>query len=357
MSLQLCRRLFPALLALALLGACSKPPVPEVPPKPLRVMKVSPGGTALLAERSYSGELRPRVETTLGFQVAGKIVERLVNIGDHVRAGQVLARLDPVDTRLTEAQAEAQRRLALAEATRYRELSARHFVSKAALDDRENRLKAAEAQAALAKNQTAYTVLIADKPGIIGLVLADVGQVVTPGQGVLRMAPDGDREIAVSIPESEYAAFKVGMPAEVSIFALPEQHFVGRVREISPAADPATRTYPLRIQLDGIEKLPTGLTATVRFPAAQTGGEQAQTSLIAVPLSAVFQQGDAAAVWLLGADNTVNLQRITIARFTNDHALVAEGLRGGETIAVAGVNSLTAGQLVRPVLAAAGAAQ
>ncbi len=340
-----------ALLALAVLAGCNKPAVQEVPPKPLRVIKVSPGGTALLAERSYSGELRPRVETTLGFQVGGKIVERLVNIGDHVRAGQVLARLDPVDTRLTEAQAEAQRRLALAEATRYRELSAKNFVSKAALDDRENRLKAAEAQAALAKNQTTYTVLIADRPGVIGLVLADVGQVVTPGQGVMRMAPDGDREIAVTIPESEYAAFKVGMLAEVSIFALPGQVFVGRVREISPAADPATRTYPLRIQLDGVEKLPTGLTATVRFPVAESGGEQ--PPLINVPLSAVYQQGNAAAVWVLGAGNSVTLQRITIARYTNEHALVVEGLRGGETIALAGVNSLTEGQVVRPVHATA----
>ncbi len=352
-------------VCVALLAGCSKPPVAEIRPKPVRVVKVSPGGTALLAERTYSGELRSRIETTLGFQVAGKIIERRVNVGDHVHAGQVLARLDPTDTRLTVDQAEAQRALAYAEAVRYRELRAQRFVSQGALDDKENKLKAAEAQAALARNQNAYTTLLAAKSGVIGLVMADIGQVVTPGQGVFRMAPDGDREIALSIPEAEYAQFRVGMKAEVKLFALPEQRFIGRIREMSPVADPATRTYALRIQLDGVEKLPTGLTASVRFIPEQAkeqakgraegqakDQDKASAPMTSVPLTAIYQQGNDTAVWLVGNDLTVSLHKVTVARFSNDYALVGVGLTGGELVVTAGVNSLVDGQKVRPVDAA-----
>lgn len=338
---------------LVLLAACSKAPPPSAPPKPLQVIQVGAGETASSAQRTYSGEVRPRVETTLGFQVGGKIIERRVNVGDHVSAGQVLARLDPQDTRLNLEQAEAQLNIAQAEARRYRELSQQRFVSQAALEDRENKLRAAQAQAALAKNQGAYTTLVSDKAGVIGLVLADVGQVVTPGQGVFRMAPDGDREIAVSIPEAELGAFKVGLPAQVTLYALPGKVFQASVREISPAADPATRTYPVRVQLSGIEKLPTGLSANVRFLMGPRADAASGETAIRVPLTAIFQKDKDPAVWIVTADNKVTLHAIKIARFSHDHALVTDGLAPGTTIAFAGVNSLAEGQTVRPVPAPA----
>jgi membrane fusion protein, multidrug efflux system len=337
------------LIAMSALAACSKPAPAPPPPKPLIVAKVSAGETAIGA-RTYSGELRPRVDTTLGFQVGGKIVERRANVGDHVKAGQVLARLDAMDTRLTADQADAQLNIARADAERYRELRRKQFVSQASLDDRENKLKAAQAHASLARNQSAHTTLVADKAGVIGLVMADIGQVVTPGQGVMRMATDGDREIVVFVPEAEFGRFRVGMKAEVSLFATPGEIYQGQVREISPVADASTHTYPLRIQLNGVERLPTGLTATVRFPAlTKAGNEAGNETGIAVPLAAIFQKGDQPAVWVVNAQNAVSLRPVQILRYTNTHAILSGGVTPGETIAAAGVNSLLEGQIVRPI--------
>lgn len=333
-------------IGLALLAACSAPPPPPAPPKVVRVLQVGAGDTAI-AQRLYSGELRPRIETTLGFQVGGKIVERLVNMGDHVRVGQPLARLDPSDARLTALEADAKRTLAVAEAQRYRDLHEQRFVSKAALDMREMNLQAAEAQASLAKNQSRYTTLVADKAGVIGPVQADIGQVVIPGQAVFRMAPDGDREIVVSVPEAELAQFRAGLRADVAIFALPEQKFTGTVREISPVADPATRTFSVRVRMTGVEKLPTGLTATVRFP--ELGVKTAGDTSVRVPLTAIYQKGSDAAVWMVNPDNVVHLKPVSVARFTNEAAVVSQGLKAGDTVVVAGVNSLVEGQSVRPV--------
>lgn len=333
-------------VTLALLAGCSAPPPPPAPPKVVRVQQVDAGETAV-ARRVYSGELRPRIETTLGFQVGGKIVERLVNMGDHVRAGQALARLDPSDTRLTAVEAEAKRSLAVAEAQRYRDLHQRAFVSKAALDARETNLQAADAQASLARNQARYTTLVAERAGVIGPVQADVGQVVTPGQPVFRMAPDGDREILVAVPETELAQFRVGLRAEVSIFALPDQKFTGTVREISPVADPATRTFSVRVRMAGVEKLPTGLTATVRFP--ELGAKAADHGAISIPLSAIYQKDGKAAVWLVDRANLVHLAPVEIVRFGNEFAVIGSGLKHGDTLVIAGVNSLSSGQSVRPM--------
>jgi RND family efflux transporter MFP subunit len=333
-----------ALLTLAaLLTACGSEAPPPEPIRPLRVMKVGAGGTALA--REFAGEVRARVDTVLAFQVGGRISERLVNVGDAVKAGQPLARIDPRDVQLAVAQAEAQRSLAAADAQRYRELRRTNFVSQALVDAKETNLAAADAQLALARNQARYTTLLADRAGVVQQVLAEPGQVVAPGQAVFRIAPAGDREVALAVPEGDYAGLRVGQHAEVSVFAMPGQSFKGVVREIAPAADAATRTYAVRVALPGQAQLPTGLSATVRL------GDNKAPRQLAIPLTAVFQQGDSAAVWRLGTDDTVNLQPIRIAAWRDDVALVAEGLQGGETIAVAGVHRLHAGQKVRPVMA------
>ena len=342
-------KLVPLFLLPLLLAACSEPPPPAAAPRLVRTLIVGTGGTAPDgADRTYSGEVRARIETTLGFRIAGKIIERRADVGMVVKAGQVLARLDPADAGLQAAQAEAQRALAAAELTRYRDLKARNFISASALDARETSFKAAEAQTALSKNQAAYTSLVADHAGVIGLVLAEPGQVVTVGQPVFRMAPDGDREIAIALPESEVSGFKLGQPAQVTFWAAPGAQgamgkpLEGRLREVSPVADPVTRTYAARVSLKNADPLlPLGMTATVRFPSS------AGAKKLLVPLTAIIQQGNQPAVWKVGADNTLTLQAVSVAEFTDRGAVVVGGLAEGEQIVAAGVNLLAAGEKVR----------
>ncbi|MBK7687200.1 MAG: biotin/lipoyl-binding protein [Rhodocyclaceae bacterium] len=162
-----------------ILMACSPPPPPEKSPRLVRVLTVGAGDT--LSVRDYSGEVRAKSESTLGFRISGKLVTRLVDVGAAVKQGQALARLDASDAGLQATQTEAQRSIAAADAARYRDLRSKNFVSQAALDARESALAATEAQAGLARNQTAYTTLLADRTGVITQVLAEPGQVVTAG--------------------------------------------------------------------------------------------------------------------------------------------------------------------------------
>lgn len=343
-------KLIPLFLLPLLLLACGAPPPPATPPRLVRTLTVGAGDAAPDGpDRRYSGEVRARIETTLSFRIAGKIVERRADVGMVVKAGQVLARLDPTDAGLQLAQAEAQRALAEAELARYRDLKARNFISASALDARETAFNAAEAQAALARNQAAYTSLLADRAGVIGLVLAEPGQVVTAGQAVFRMAPDGEREIAIALPESEVSGFKPGLAAQVSFWGVSGaagKPLEGRLREISPLADPVTRTYPARVSLKNADPLlPLGMSATVRFPSTATSPKK-----LMVPLTAIIQQGNQPAVWKVGADKTLTLQQVSVAEFTDRGAVVVGGLAEGEQIVAAGVNLLAAGEKVRTAM-------
>lgn len=334
------------LLLLPLLVACGgeKAPPPDTmasAPKLVKALKVGAGAT--VNEQRYSGEVRARVETTLGFRVGGKIVARLVDAGTRVKAGQVLARLDPADQQLTAAQAEANRALATAELKRTLELRQKNFISQAALDAKETAAVAADAQARLAQNQAGYTTLTADAAGVIAAVLAEPGQVVTAGQAVFRLARDGGREVAIAIPESRLAGLKVGSSsasvATVELWA--GKSYPGTLRELSPMADPATRTFAARVAIaDADEQVALGMTATVRFAAPEQ-------EKIVVPLAAILQQGEQAAVWVIGADQTVNQRPITVERYGDAGAVVKSGLTPGETIVAAGAFKLTAGEKVR----------
>lgn len=329
------------------LAACSAPPTPPAEAKLVRTLIVGAGDTAQDGTlRSYSGEVRARIEATLGFRVAGKIIERRVDVGQAVKAGQVLARLDPTDAGLQVVQAEAQRALAAADLARSRDLKSQNFISAAALDARETAFKAAAAQAAIMKNQASYTTLVADRNAVIGQVLAEPGQVVSVGQPVFRLAPDGDREIAITLPEGEVAGFKRGQAAEISFWAgsgPAAKPLTGYLREVSPVADPVTRTFAARVSLkDADPALPLGMTASVRFPSGVAGARK-----LIVPLAAIFQQGDQPAVWIVGAGNTVTLQAVSVSAYTDSGAVVTDGLAGGERIVAAGVNLLSAGEKVR----------
>lgn len=328
------------MLATALLAACSKELPPPAPPKLVRTLVV--GAADAATARSYSGEVRARYETPLGFRVGGKIAARLVDAGARVKAGQPLARLDAADAALQAAQAEANRALAEADARRFRDLRARNFVSQAALDAKETALKAADAQAGLAKNQSAYTTLVTDHDGVVAAVLAEPGQVVTSGQPVLRVARDGEREVAIALPEGEVAGLAPGAQAEIGLWSAGGKTYRGRLRELAPAADAATRTYAARVTvLDPDAALALGMTASVRFAAP------AAPKTPIVPLAALYQQDGEPAVWLVGADQSVTLRKVRVAAYTDAGAAVAEGLSPGERIVAAGVHKLSAGEKVR----------
>lgn len=337
------RTAFPAvalLASLVLLAGCAKEPTPPTPPKVVRVLVA--GQTEITDSQRYSGEVRARYETTLGFRVGGKLVARSADVGTPVKAGQALARLDPADAALQAAQAEAQRALAAADLKRFEDLRSKNFVSQSALDARITAAKAADAQAALARNQTGYATLFADHPGVIAAVLAEPGQVVAAGQGVFRLARDGDREVAISVPESDVARLKVGSPAEVNLWAAPGKPYRGEIREISPIADPATRTYPIRVRLVQTDSTPAlGMTASVRFSGAAAPA-------LTIPLTALYQQdGGGAAVWIVGAEQTVSLRPVRVARYADAGVEIVEGLAPGERIVAAGVHKLSAGEKVR----------
>ena len=326
--------------AALLLTACGSP---EAPPEPQRPVLTQVVGEARTGEgASYSGEVRSRYETPLGFRVGGKITHRLVDAGAVVKAGDVLARLDPADTSLSAASAAAQLALAQAEATRFRELRRQNFVSQAALDAKETALKAARAQADLARNQSAYTVLKAEQPGVVALVAAEVGQVVAPGQTVFRVARPDTPEVAIAIPETRIEQLRTQQSAEISLWAEAEAHYKGILRELSPVADSATRTYAARVAiLQPDARVRLGMTANVRFAG---DGAEARPS---VPLAALFQQEGKPAVWVVNADQTVALRPVAVLSYGEREAVLAGGVRPGERIVIAGVHMLTAGEKIR----------
>lgn len=332
----------PALVLL--LAACGEPVAP--PPAPLKLVRAMViGASAQEAQNRYSGEVHARHESQLGFRVGGKIVERLVDAGTRVKAGQVLARLDPADANLSAAQAEANRSLAAAELKRTQDLRTKNFISQAALDARETAAKAAEAQAALARNQATYTALVADTAGVVAVTLAEPGQVVAAGQPVMRLAKDGEREVAIAIPEGRVAGLKVGADATVTLWAARDdaggKSYKGVLRELAPAADSATRTFAARVRIVAADAdVLLGMTASVTF--AEAGGER-----IIVPLAAILQRGSAPTVWVIGKDNAVTQRPIEVERYADAGVIVKSGLAAGERIVAAGAYKLTAGEKVR----------
>jgi RND family efflux transporter MFP subunit len=310
------------------------------------------------ADAEFSGEVRPRVESGLGFRVPGKIVSRKVDAGDVVVKGQVLMRLDPQDLQLAQAQAlaslrsaETARDLARAELQRYRDLRAQNFVSQTVLDTRESTLKEAQASvdAALAayrsqSNQAAYSALLSDVDGVVTQVSAEVGQVVSAGTVVARVAKAGEKEIVIGLPEDKVASLSRVPDVRVRLWADRSQSVPGRIREISPAADPATRTYAARVSIpDNMREARLGMTAVVRF-SAKTG-----VSKIRVPLSALYRDRaggeDRTAVWLI-ENGAVRLAPVVVEGAAGNDLLLTQGVKAGQQIVTAGVHMLQPGQKV-----------
>ena len=243
------------------LAGCSRP---EPPPEPVRAVKLLTVGSApLRAQLEYAGEVRARTESRLGFRVAGKILQRQAELGQRVRAGQLLAQLDPQDYRLAAqaaqaqvAAAQTQRDLAAADFKRYAALTAQNFISGAELERREASVKSAQAQldqaraqAASQGNQAGYTDLLAPAAGVVTGVEAEPGQVVAAGTPVVRMAQDGPRDVVFAVPEDKVAQIKPGQRVSVRAWS-GGAPLAGRVREVAASADAATRTYQVKVALD-----------------------------------------------------------------------------------------------------------
>ncbi len=348
--------LLPVVLGLVVSG-CSKP---EATVEPIRAVKVvTVGVDRIESGAEFAGEVRARVETRLGFRVAGKITERPVEVGQRVKPGQLLAQLDSQDYRLAAEAAKAQvsaaatnRNLAATEYKRFKELKDQNFISGAELERRDTALKAgdaqleqAQAQLSSQRNQAGYTNLTSDVAGIVTAVEAERGQVVAPGTPVVRIATDGPRDVVFSVPEDGVALIKPGSAVSVRSWSTAGLR-QGVVREVAAVADPVTRTYQIKVSLDEKDPAsapPLGATVYVVPQAFARSG----VDVIKLPTSALKQDGKTTAVWVLDtATMTVKSQPVVIATADGNDAVVSSGLKPGMKVVSAGVHVLQAGQKV-----------
>ena len=348
----------PALFVCAALmvSACGKPDAtqPVESPRPVRTMVAAPQSVSV--PLTLPGEVRPRIESRLGFRVGGKLMARSVSVGDVVAPGQALARLDPTDlmpaVQAQQAQLDAvriERNLASVELERLRGLKAQNFVSQSALDRQQSildgaqsRLAAAEAQLRQARNAMDFQLLKADVAGVVTAVEAEVGQVVSAGQTVLRIAQTGEREIAINIPEADLARARAIGQWRVTLPALGSRELTGRFREIAPIADPASRTFPARMTLSGpLDGVALGMTASAQ-------AMQAPGTAFVLPLSALQSRDGQPRVWKVDrATSTVQPVAVKTAGLLDDTVRITEGVVAGDLIVIAGANLLVAGQKVR----------
>ena len=354
MNFQSVTSRFLLLTMAAALAACSKPVPPEEPVRAVKVMVVATDG--MRSGFEYAAEVRPRTESRLGFRVGGKMLRRLVEVGQHVNAGQALAQLDAQDFKLSVDAARAQlaaavanRDLAAADYKRFKDLREQNFISAAELERRDASLKAAQSQVDQAQaqvsaqgNQTAYTTLVADASGVVTAVDAEPGQVVAAGAPVVRLAQDGPRDVVFAVPEDKVNLIKLGSMVDVRAWASPAV-YGGKVREVSASADPVTRTFVVKVALTSPEVLPLGTTVSVLPQALDRSGP----SVIKLPTSALQHDGTAVAVWIVErASMTVRLQPISIATADGNDVVVEKGLQAGMEVVVAGVHVLSPGQKV-----------
>ena len=339
-------------LCALLLAACSK----EVP----KIEDVRPVRAALLVEGTntasagFSGEVRPRIESRLGFRVAGKITRRAVDVGAAVRKGDVLMQLDPQDLKLAAAGAQASLRaaetsrdLAGADYKRYQELRAKNFVSQSVLDAKRAALRAAQAEADAAQaafhaqsNQAGYASLVADVDGVVTGIDAEVGQVVTAGMPVVRVARTEEMDVVIGIPEDRVGDLRKAGSVTVRMWAMPGVDIPGRVREVSPVADAATRTYTAKVAIPPSAGVRLGMTATVQI-ASKNGGAG-----LRAPLTALHHQKGVTSVWLV-ENGAVRLAPVQVVGQLGNDVLLGAGVRPGQTVVTAGVNLLRNGQKVR----------
>lgn len=330
--------------------------------KPVRTAIVEPVRlTSGTQAASYSGAIHARHETVLSFRVPGKVVERMVGMGDRVQSGQVLARLDPTDFKLAVKAAQAnlkaarqQYQFAQSQFERAAAMRERNLSSQATYDQRKTALEVAKAKLEQAqkhyaqqKNRLGYTKLRAEHAGVITGVRAEPGQVLAAGQPIFGFARAGERELWVTLPQRRIDAVATGDRVEISFWALPDVRVPGRVRKVAADADPRTGMYPVRITLlEQPQGLHLGLSATAHFrdPSAD--------QVIRLPLTSLYHKGGKPAVWVVDASTgKVSLQPVTVRQYKNNAVVLAahQGLQAGALVVTKGVGKLQPGQRVKPV--------
>jgi RND family efflux transporter MFP subunit len=309
------------------------------------IVRITAAAWVTGSERGFTGIIGARVQSSLGFRVPGKIVERLVNTGEQVKASQPLMRIDETDLRLAvtakrNAVAAARASVVQTEADeqRYAKLVSNGWASRQRYEQAK---AAAEADARVAENEATYSILVADADGTVVETLGEPGQVVSAGQTVVRIAKAGPREAVVALPETIRPA--IDSVAEASVYGAAEGwRYTARLRQLSDAADAQTRTYEARYVLDGeAAAAPLGATVTIRLPS-QTSEPQVQ-----VPLGAVLDDGRKTGVWILdSATSTVRFRPIKLVRVTDETAVIS-GLNSGDAIVSLGAHLLQEGARVR----------
>ncbi|WFP75760.1 efflux RND transporter periplasmic adaptor subunit [Mesorhizobium sp. WSM4906] len=352
LSNSILRRLPAAALVAAALGlaGCSqeKAAVVQEVIRPVKVVEI---GEAQSTRRlDYSGSVRARTEMNLGFRIAGKVTERLVDIGQHVNSGDVLARVDPSDYELSVKSAQAsldaaERQVETVDLARKRaeQLYAKNFAPKSQLDqatlsyDQAVATRdAARSTLAQAQNQVHYTDLKASEDGIVTAISADIGQVVGAGTPVMTVAVDGEKEVLIAVPEMDIAGFRPGKEVKASFWSDEGLTLDGKVREVAGSADPQSRTFAVRVSLPNDPRVLLGMTANVEA----TVGSKAQ--LVSIPLTAMAEKDGKHIVWTVDrTSDTVHPRLIKIANFTADGVAVADGLKQGDVVVAAGTQFMT----------------
>jgi multidrug efflux system membrane fusion protein len=348
-------RVFALSLPAVLLAACGakQPPAEDV-----RVVRTTTVTADDGSNRSdYSGEVRARYESTVGFRIAGRISQRLVEVGSRVRRNQPIAKLDAVDTELNVGSARAQLASVRSESAqieldfqRAQRLFERRFISQAEFDrDRVQmesaraKLTAAEAEFALASNQHSYTVLLAPQDGVVTELRAEAGEVVQAGQAIATIAADGEREVVVGVPESRLEEIRAARELQVELWARPGKLYAGRVRELAPMTDSATRQYTARVTIVAADPtIELGMTARVHL-----AGQRA-ADVYRLPLTALYQKNGKSFVWVVTPDSSlVHSREVDVADVAQDAVVIANGIEAGDTVVTAGVHLLFEGQHVR----------
>lgn len=343
-------------LCLALAACSQKEADTAEQPRPAIVVQPQPAG---VHRQVYPGEVHARYEPDLAFRIGGKISRRLVQEGDRVQRGDPLAELNADDLQLERDSARAQldsaqadHQLAASELERHRSLLERQLISQSQFDTVQSRfdasaaqLKRARANLEVARNRADYAVLKAPRDGVITRRRAEAGQVVAAGQTVFTLAADGEREVRIDLPEQEIGRFAVGQTVTLELWSRPGEPFSGQIRELSPAANPASRTYEARVAFDNGEvKAELGQSARVFTNTAE------RRHALSIPLAALTADDGEPFVWVLDpGDNTLHKTPVTAGAFGAERVPVLAGLEPDHWVVAAGTQLLRDGQRIRPV--------
>src|SRR6202521_2743346 len=318
-----------ALVAIALTGCNEKVAEKAVPLRPVLVSTVHYEPES--PERSFVGTIRPRIETDMGFRVAGKVAKRLVEVGQTVDLGQPLATLDEIDLRLQAEQAEAEFHAATG------------VMAQAGADEARARLNRAERSVELTNNSLSYATLVADTRGVVTATLIDAGQVVASGQTAIRVARFAEKEAVVAIPETLLGRAKDGV-ATVTLWSEPNEKYAAKLREVAPSADPATRTYLAKFSLPGAgDTVSLGMTATLTLADPQT------ERVARLPLSSLYSQGGEPSIYIVDNKGDVTLKPVAVKSYESNNVVITGGVDEGAKVVALGVQKLDPTQKVRVV--------